>query len=223
MLPARHDGNDRLRTHRKVAIVPAFLLVLAASCTSEPERRDLPDVDIDVPADASTGGAAPTVPSDVAGLPGRLAVLVAAGNLVTVNPDGSDEVVLAEIEPGRSQVRQPTWSPDGRRVAWVHLEATEEAVSAVVASSGGEGSRTTEAATAVVPFFLSWDPTSSRIAYLGSSGPAEIELGIVEDDGRAGTRSTPANRSSSRGRRTAISCSCTSARIDSSGSAWTAR
>ena len=57
------------------------------SCTSEPERRDLPDVQIDIPEDAPTDTAsqspAPTVPSDVADLPGRLAVLDAAGNLVT--------------------------------------------------------------------------------------------------------------------------------------------
>jgi len=42
----------------------------------------------------------------VVGLPGRLAVLDAAGNLVTVSPDGSDEVMLADIEPGGSQVRE---------------------------------------------------------------------------------------------------------------------
>jgi len=46
-------------------------------------------------------------------LPGRLAVLDPAGNLMTVKPDGSDEIVIAEAELGRSEIRQPTWSPDG--------------------------------------------------------------------------------------------------------------
>ena len=171
----------------------ALVLVLAASCTSEPERRDLPDVDIDVPADPTTdapsAGPTPTVASEVAGLPGRLAILNAAGDLVTIDPDGSDELVLDRVEAGRSQVRQPTWSPDGRRVGWVHLEITEAgALSAAVATSTDDGTRPTEARTAVVPFYLSWDPTSSRIAYLGSPSEDEIELGILEIAGRsAGT------------------------------------
>jgi dipeptidyl aminopeptidase/acylaminoacyl peptidase len=168
----------------------AALVLLAMSCTSEPERRDLPDVDIEIPSDSPTGtssdGPTPTVPSEVADLAGRLAVLDDAGNLVTVNPDGSDQVVLAEIEPGRSQVRQPTWSPDGRRVAWVHVEVTEAgAPSAAIATSGGDGAEPSEARTAVVPFYLSWDPTSSRIAYLGSPSENDIELGILEIAGRS--------------------------------------
>ena len=177
-------------TRRTIAVVAAVLLVIAASCTSEPERRDLPDVDVDVPADPSSDVAsdslAPTVPSEVAGLPGRLAVLDATGNLVTVNPDGSEEVVLARVESGRSQVQQPTWSPDGRRVAWVHAEVTEAgALSAVIATAGGDGTEPSEARTAVVPFYLSWDPTSSRIAYLGSPSQNDIELGILEVAGRS--------------------------------------
>jgi len=170
--------------------VSSLLLALAVSCTSEPERRDLPDVQIDIPEDASTDTAsqspAPTVPSDVADLPGRLAVLDAAGNLVTVNPDGSDDVIIAEGETGGSQVRQPTWSPDGRRVAWVRVEVTEAgAPSAVIATAGGDGAEPSEARTAVVPFYLSWDPTSSRIAYLGSPSQDDIELGIWEVAGRS--------------------------------------
>jgi Tol biopolymer transport system component len=167
------------------------LVFLEMSCTSEPERRDLPDVQIDLPEDASTDTAsqspAPTAPSDVADLPGRLAVLDAAGNLVTSNPDGSDEVVLAEIETGGSQVRQPTWSPDGRRVAWVHVEVTEAGgLSSVIATAGGDGTgQPSEARIAVVPFYLSWDPTSSRIAYLGSPSAEDIELGVLELVGRS--------------------------------------
>lgn len=188
MRPDRRHHPSARRTRRLVAAAATLLLVVAASCTSEPERRDLPDVDIDEPTDGSSEAPVPTVPSDVDTLPGRLAVLDPVGNLLTVRPDGSDEVVLDAVMPGRSQVRQPTWSPDGR-VAWVHLEATEaEAVEAVIATSTDEGSRAIRAATAIVPFYLSWDPTSSRIAYLGSPAPNEIELGIVEVGGeRDGT------------------------------------
>ena len=183
----RHHRSGR--TSRVIAVLAAFLLA-AAGCTSEPERRDLPDVDIDAPTDAPfeapSESPAATVPSDVAGLGGRLAVLNGAGDLVTVNPDGSDEVVLAEVEPGQSQVRQPTWSPDGRRVAWVNIEVTEAGgLSAAIASARGDGTEPSSARTSLVPFYLSWDPTSSRIAYLGSPAENEIELSILEVAGRS--------------------------------------
>jgi len=177
----------RARVCRTVAAA-TFLFTIAASCTSEPERRDLPDVDVGVPADpttATSAGPAPSVASDVAGLRGRLAVLDADGQLVTMDPDGSDEIVLDEVEPGTSQVRQPTWSPDGRSVAWVHVEVSEAgALSASIATAGEDGTRPSTSRTTVVPFYLSWDPTSSRIAYLGAPSDTFIELGVLEAAGR---------------------------------------
>jgi TolB protein len=185
MRPRRPRLGNRL-LGRGSAISLTFLLVLAA-CTSEPEERDLPNVDLDATTGAETpaGSASPdpAVASDLAGLTGRLAVLNAEGNLVTLNPDGSDEVMLDEIVAGLSQVRQPTWSPDGSRVAWVHVEVTDdETLETVLATSTDDGGRTTEATTGVVvPFYLSWDPTSSRIAYLGGRD-MDIEVGIVEGE-----------------------------------------
>src|SRR5262245_22640117 len=150
--------NEHRLLGRGSAVVVALLLLLAAACTSEPEERDLPNVDIGATTDAETPSESaspdPTVASDLAGLTGRLAVLNAEGNLVTLDPDGSGEVVLDEIEAGRSQVRQPTWSPDGSRIAWVHVEVTDdETLEAVLATSTDAGGRATEATTgAVVPF-----------------------------------------------------------------------
>jgi TolB protein len=103
-----------------------------------------------------------------------------------MDPDGSSRVVLAEIEPGLSEVRQPSWSRDGSRLAWVHLEVNEaNALAVSVATATGRGTRGTEARTLVTPFYLAWDPTSSRIAYLSSPEPDTIELGILEVAGRS--------------------------------------
>jgi TolB protein len=174
---------------RGPAALLALLLLLAAACTSEPES-DLRHVDVptttaepsESPATSPEPEApAPTIPSEVDGLGGRLAVLDEGGNLVTMDPDGSHEIRLAEIEPGLSEVRQPTWSRDGGRLAWVHLHVTEASTLAVgVATSTADGKHPTESRTLVTPFYLSWDPTSSRIAYLGSPDGGEIELGILE-------------------------------------------
>ena len=174
---------------RRPAPLLALLLLLATACTSEPELPDLRHVDIPSPTAEASGaetspepeGPAPTVPSKVGGLDGRLAILDENGNLVTMAPDGSDRMVLAEIEPGMSEVRQPSWSRDGSRLAWVHLHITEASTLAVgVATSTDRGRKPTESRTLVTPFYLSWDPTSSRIAYLGSPSPDQIELGILE-------------------------------------------
>jgi Tol biopolymer transport system component len=103
-----------------------------------------------------------------------------AGNLVNVAPDGSDAVVLAEVVQNESLVVQPTWSPDGSRVAWVSLEATAGEPAATLVTTTARGSQRTEAHTAVAPFYLSWDPTSSRIAFLGSPQGDGIQLGVVD-------------------------------------------
>ncbi|HET8527166.1 MAG TPA: hypothetical protein VFM81_11095 [Actinomycetota bacterium] len=174
---------------RRPAPLLALLLLLATACTSERDLPELRHVDIPSPTAEASGdetspepeGPAPTVPTEVAALAGRLAVLDEGGNLVTMDPDGSREVVLAEIEPGLSEVRQPSWSRDGSRLAWVHLEVNEaNALSVSVATSTDQGKKGTESRTLIVPFYLSWDPTSSRIAYLGSPSPDQIELGILE-------------------------------------------
>ncbi|HET7928718.1 MAG TPA: hypothetical protein VFM40_04125, partial [Actinomycetota bacterium] len=77
--PTRAHIGGRVRGHSRRALVAVMVLALAASCTSDPERRDLPDVHIDVSADPETGapseGPTPSVASEVSGLPGRLAVV----------------------------------------------------------------------------------------------------------------------------------------------------
>jgi len=179
---------------RRLASLLACTVFLLAACTSEPDLPELRHVDIPSASAGSPASVpspepespAPTVPSKVAGLGGRLAVLDETGNLVTMDPDGSKEVVLAEVEPGLSQVGQPSWSRDGGRLAWVHLEINEaNALAVSVATSTDQGKKPTEARTLVTPFYLSWDPTSSRIAYLGSPGEDQIELGILEVAGHS--------------------------------------
>jgi TolB protein len=147
-----------------------LLIALVAGCTEEP-ARDLPAVDLDSPgAPAATGSVAV----------GRLVVIDDLGNLVTLAPDGSDEILLDEAAPGQHAVQQPTWSPDGRRLAWVRVLAGEGGGSAALVTSAPDGTAPSEVATPVTPFYLSWDPTSTRIAYLGPVAPDDIQLGVVE-------------------------------------------
>jgi TolB protein len=155
------------------------MLLVAPACTAETPERDLPDVDLD-PATETPAAASPSV--GVAALPdapGRIAVLDDAGALITVRPDGSDAALLAESAGGDSVVRQPTWSPDGERIAWVRFDVGGGEGNAVV-TTAPDGTSRVETRTEAIPFYLSWDPTSARIAYLASSAANDIELGIAE-------------------------------------------
>ncbi|MGZ8585252.1 MAG: hypothetical protein ACXWXP_07225 [Actinomycetota bacterium] len=168
-------------------------LLLAAGCTGEtpPAAPSMDFAPTDGPAAevpsaddpaAEEPTATPEIGTGMAGTPGRLAVLDELGSLVTFDPDGSNVVVVAESVQGESLVRQPTWSPDGDRIAWVRL-AVAAGVDSALVTTAPDGTGPTEVLTTVIPFYLSWDPTSSRIAYLGSSSTADIELGVVEAGG----------------------------------------
>jgi dipeptidyl aminopeptidase/acylaminoacyl peptidase len=147
----------------------AISLVLAAGCTVSigSETKS--------PATNPPSTGAPGVPGGV----GRLAVLDELGNLVTVAPDGSDTVVVAEAVQGETSFRQPTWSPDGSRLAWVRVDVSDGEISATLVTITADGAQPTETPTSAPPFYLFWDPTASRIAYLASPAPPDIELGIV--------------------------------------------
>lgn len=161
------------------------MVVVAGACT-QPAERDLPDVVIGSPT-ASSASPSPSSDGSVATRAGRLAVLDGVGNLVSVAPDGSDPVVIAEAVEGQTALVQPTWSPDGSRLAYIRVDAVEDGARSALVTSRADGTSRTEAPTAFAPFYLSWDPTSSRVAYLGSPGASEIELGIV-DVGEGGDR-----------------------------------
>ena len=136
----------------------------------------------------AVGASLPSGPAGATGATGRIAVLDEEGNLIAFDPDGSDPGPARRIAvPGETLVRQPTWSPDGGRVAWVRLAAA--GTSAEVATAAADGTRPTETPVAAAPFYLSWNPTSSRVAYLGGSATADIELGIV--DVKAGSEAVP--------------------------------
>ena len=105
-------------------------------------------------------------------------MLDASGTLTVFEADGSHPTVIAGSDPDVTLVRQPTWSRDGTRIAWVGLDA--DGTSATVMTAAFDGTQTTDTVVAAAPFYLSWDPTSSRIVYLGGSATADIELGLVD-------------------------------------------
>lgn len=112
----------------------------------------------------------------------RLVVQTDDFNLFTIKPDGSDRIDLTDADTGAHS--QPTWSPDGGRVAWSRFDATTSQAS--IASDRFDRSSPIEVEVPVPPFYLSWDRGSAQLAYLAPA-VGGIDLGVAEisDEGEA--------------------------------------
>ena len=120
---------------------------------------------------------------------GRLVVQDGNFQLFTMLPDGTE---VAELTDPGTLNSQPSWAPDGSRVAWVSIEEATGQVSVAADRFDRSDFRSIEVAEA--PFYLYWDPSASRIAQLSPS-PGGIDLSITEllaEDG-------PTNRRVDRG------------------------
>ena len=112
-------------------------------------------------------------------LPGQLLVLGEDGGIFVVRPDGTDrrDLAVAKATSGGSDdvVRsQPTWSPDGTRVAWT--ESARGVTFLVTATAEG-----TEETRTGIPFpavYMAWDPTGSLLALSGNDGDGSLKLTV---------------------------------------------
>lgn len=120
---------------------------------------------------------------------GRLVVQSADFQLSTMLPDGSEVAELTD--PGTINV-QPSWAPDGSRIAWVAIDAATG--QAAIAADRFDRSDFRSIEVDDAPFYLYWDPSAARIAHLSPS-TGGIDLSIAElfaEDG-------PTNRRVDRG------------------------
>ncbi|MFN8498221.1 MAG: hypothetical protein U0641_10230 [Anaerolineae bacterium] len=106
----------------------------------------------------------------------RIAYLGVDGNIHTVRPDGSDPQALTTdggAGPGASRLyRFPTWSPDGRYVAFIDVKSQGGATDTqlVAAPVGGGAPQVLHKSGDAQPFYLYWSPDGRRLAFLESAG-----------------------------------------------------
>jgi WD40 repeat protein len=149
----------------------ALLAVLLTACTAtgEPDRDTLPDA-----ATIATEG---SVVEDTS--PGRLLVLGAENEISTMRPDGSDAVILAVPDPSIERT-QPSWSPDGSRVAWTERRSGNETFLLVADSDGGD---VTEWPSPLLAVYIAWSPDGKHLALTGSQDMGDLLLAIAGPDG----------------------------------------
>ncbi len=176
--------RDAVPGFPRAALLAAVLALAATACTGDGGTTATTAAGTGAPEAAvtSTTRSETTTPppSQLDGLPGLLVVLAEDGNVVTMRPDGSDLALLTDDAGPQLQYSQPTWAPDGSRVAWTRVDGRAEgAPAAAVLTAAPDGSDQTEAATPLPVFYMFWDPTSRKLAYLHSGIPT-LEMGIVD-------------------------------------------
>lgn len=141
----------------------------ACTATGDPDRDALPD--------ARTIATEASVLEDAS--PGRLLVLGTESQIITMRPDGSEPVTLAGPDPDVERT-QPTWSPDGSRVAWTERRADQETYLLVADSDGGD---LIEWPSPLLAVYIAWSPDGQHLALTGSQGAGDLLLAIAEPGG----------------------------------------
>ena len=127
--------------------------------------------------------ATPSANPAVAGA-SRLAIVDAAGHLVTTDPAGKSRIAYGP--PGVAYAF-PAWSPDGSRLAALAKDADGSAIHVFGIAADGAAAL----APAIVfaspdrePFYLYWSPDSDRVSFL-TTEPGELALRIAPADAAA--------------------------------------
>ena len=142
---------------RRVASPLLGVLLVIGACTSTP------------------AGPSPLIgdPSGLEDLPGDLLVLGEDGGIFLIRPDGTNRRDLAA---GGDDVQrsQPTWSPDGTRVAWTE---SARGVTFLVTATG-DGAEETRTGIPFPAVYMAWDPTGSRLALSGNDEDGSLKLTV---------------------------------------------
>jgi Tol biopolymer transport system component len=105
------------------------------------------------------------------------------GNIYIIHPDGENaQAVTKDANPSPSssdiaqRYLQPTWSPDGQKLAFVGLQGGSQGIpKASLYTIGADGSHLIDVFTSeeYIPFYLYWTPDSQSISFLSNGSTEE--------------------------------------------------
>ena len=146
------------------------LLLAVAACTSSTSS-------IDDPTSSSTDDATTTSTSSTDSIvgPGRLVVVDGDGDIVALDPDGSNRTPITDDAGDTAIYSQPIWSLDGASLAWGQV--TPDGFAVGIRSVEAGASTTIE--TPHLPFYMHWAPDNHKIGIL-HNGSAGLDFAMVD-------------------------------------------
>jgi TolB protein len=135
----------------------------------------------------------PVTPSPDNGA-GLIAYLGVDGNIYTIDPQGANQQLVtndARLEAGADgttrSYQAPTWSPDGRRLAFIQLNSMNGqngSAHVLISDPDGKGQVDAFQSEREFPFYLYWSPDSQKLTFLtGGAAANDLILRIVADHG----------------------------------------
>lgn len=116
-----------------------------------------------------------TTGTTTAAEPGRLVTLDSEGDVVVLDPDGSNSRKITDAAGQDVIHTQPIWSPDGSTIAWGQADENGFSV--------GVGSPSSEVTTSItmpnLPFYMYWSPDSRSLGVL-HNGTTGVEFQVVD-------------------------------------------
>lgn len=150
---------------RLIAAVVSAAIVGACTAESEPTTTTTTTAET-----TSTSLGAPVVTDR-----GRLAVVDSSGNIVVMDPDGTNRQAVTDRGDNPVLYMQPVWSPDGARLAWGQRTGTGFGI-----GFGGPGSLETKTLTTPnLPFYTYWSPDGRHLGAL-HNGDSGVQFQIVD-------------------------------------------
>lgn len=108
----------------------------------------------------------------------RIAIVDRA-KLRVVDRERRTSVDLGSLGDARLANRQPTWSPDGARLAWSAFDRRQADSPAALAVATPEGTSRLDHPAVFPPFYLAWRRDGRALATL-AEGPLGLELTVVD-------------------------------------------
>ena len=156
-----------------------------------PPASPAPDGEQGSPPVATQVTAQPASPAPLADLgttPGQIA-FACSWAICVANADGSGVVRLTDLESGLAL--GPSWSPDGRRIAFTLLEDLSKGPSSVYVMNADGSNMKQLTDHPLVGLGPSWSPDGRQIAFLGSLGTGDeyqLAIYVMNADGSGVTR-----------------------------------
>lgn len=113
-------------------------------------------------------GAPPPAVSAAQATSNRILIQDANSNIFTVQPDGSERIDLTRDATRTRQYSQPTWSPNGERIAWSEARVQGSELISTLHVGYATGAQAQSIELPFAPFYIYWSPDAQKLVYLSN-------------------------------------------------------